>query len=743
MEKRIKRKSSQKTRRAVLAGALAVSLVFGSLVTNGWMPAYAEDTLSALGLSHKGKTATQKLTAKNDGCTVTVSYDEKMDIPVGAELQIREILPDEDGYTGYKESAAEKLSADNNKEETIFFERYFDLSISAEDGTVNLEEPVTVEFAFDEAQPLTAEQTVSVFRFAKDGAEVLEVQPTFSKDGMETVSFGSDSLSACGIVGTEEMKAPAVSGKGSITFKIQSFSVITVETLAEAIPDKMIIDGNEFVKSTNSLDLKDFNANTANEWEVSTAGYYTDINGARLIKTIEPTDIENVFEVNVIFEREITNEIIEDVFKTLPGQEIDQNSAGIDQANEGDVINPDGWHNGDDNLSANDKDAINKNTYVNVTYEYKDKNGSNQTIGPIKMYPTISGKSGKHHGIVQILPNGEWLVIDNESFKWGDSVTATLTYDQYIELVKNLIPKIKNSGITDLLDTSRFIYLGTELTNNKTASETLPRVNYGKIESYNSDTGKIIWKELENLDINTSAMMTYYVRLKTSKLDGADSNIEPMTFNSKPIVNTGGIYFLGKENITADLTANFTKYNGNEGYTTTSVELTENVSQPSVKGLLYYIQVKKVSDSTMSTGLPNAVFSVFEGNNDEGSVMTTITTGEDGIGLSEALPWGEYYIKETSPPAGYSISDNNTVTGSYRIAYLGDSQGSWNADTLSERFSGKDLSNTPFIDSSSKLTFVAYKTNDNQDEYLDGAEFQITNPENDVIKKIQVKTGLY
>ena len=87
MENRIKRKGSQKTRRAVLAGALAVSMVFGSLVTNGWMPSYAEDTLSALGLNEKGNAA-RTLNAKGADYTVTMAYGEKAAIPDGTALQV-------------------------------------------------------------------------------------------------------------------------------------------------------------------------------------------------------------------------------------------------------------------------------------------------------------------------------------------------------------------------------------------------------------------------------------------------------------------------------------------------------------------------------------------------------------------------------------------------------------------------------------------------------------------------------
>lgn len=78
----------------------------------------------------------------------------------------------------------------------------------------------------------------------------------------------------------------------------------------------------------------------------------------------------------------------------------------------------------------------------------------------------------------------------------------------------------------------------------------------------------------------------------------------------------------------------------------------ENVVNYYIKGQL---KIYKLVDGT-ETPLAGAVFEITDEN---GEVVDTITSGEDGVALSKKLPFGTYYFKEIEAPDGY-IKDENT-----------------------------------------------------------------------------------
>lgn len=78
----------------------------------------------------------------------------------------------------------------------------------------------------------------------------------------------------------------------------------------------------------------------------------------------------------------------------------------------------------------------------------------------------------------------------------------------------------------------------------------------------------------------------------------------------------------------------------------------ENVINYYIKGQL---KIYKLIDGTQ-TPLAGAVFEITDEN---GEVVDTITSDEEGIALSEKLPYGTYYFKEIEAPDGY-IKDENT-----------------------------------------------------------------------------------
>ena len=74
------------------------------------------------------------------------------------------------------------------------------------------------------------------------------------------------------------------------------------------------------------------------------------------------------------------------------------------------------------------------------------------------------------------------------------------------------------------------------------------------------------------------------------------------------------------------------------------------------------------TDTVTGKPLPGAVFTVTLltsapslGTSGEGKVVAVITTNDQGIAETELLPWGEYWIEESSTPEGYLNSGYTTV----------------------------------------------------------------------------------
>ena len=72
--------------------------------------------------------------------------------------------------------------------------------------------------------------------------------------------------------------------------------------------------------------------------------------------------------------------------------------------------------------------------------------------------------------------------------------------------------------------------------------------------------------------------------------------------------------------------------------------------------ILGKINILKVDSTDEGVKLPGAVFEV---KDSEGTVVDTITTGENGVGTSKELPYGSYSVTEVSAPSGYELSEES------------------------------------------------------------------------------------
>ena len=147
--------------------------------------------------------------------------------------------------------------------------------------------------------------------------------------------------------------------------------------------------------------------------------------------------------------------------------------------------------------------------------------------------------------------------------------------------------------------------------------------------------------------------------------------------------------------------------------------------------ILGKINILKVDSADENIKLPGAVFEV---KDSEGTVVDTITTGENGVGTSKELPYGSYTVAEVSAPSGYELSEeskNVTIDS--------------NGETIELTFEntkilGKiNILKVDSIDESIKLSGAEFEIRDLEGNTLDTI---ITNEEG-VANSIQLPYGSY
>ena len=502
----------------------------------------------------------------------------------------------------------------------------------------------------------------------------------------------------------------------TISFIVHGFSLFVIgEDNVDTDSDPDDTNGVTLHFSTGTLsadNISNYDNSGSNKYAIATVGGYQTVNGASIVKYVEPTDIEDVFKVTVGVERGTNEQQLIEILTSMPAYIINENKNSVDSP-VGTILDPKEYQNGDTYGYYDASMALDDNHWFNVTYSYEimeDGQLVRHTVGPIKMYRVYGRDAGTNHGIVGILPNGKWIVIDTHNFKWKDHGTheVALTQTQYEELLEEATGSFTSTGVTDYLDLNRFVYLGTSLDDfsntGTTHSEDVPAVSLADTSATAPDeNGVITWNGsgFTSIKGGSSATMTYYVRLKTSELLDADSDIDIMNSSGgSPISNSGTAYDLANNKAKADVTVSETEFvpstdTGNAIQTHTT-STTISATEPSVKGLLYYIRLLKQKDE--GDGVKNAFsgisFKIYQNSYNPDApldnLVNTFTTDSTGYGIStKGLPWGTYVLVEDVPD-GYS-APNGGIIGTYNIGYLGNSQGTWIHDQVAENKLGKLL----------------------------------------------------
>ncbi|WP_099329130.1 SpaA isopeptide-forming pilin-related protein [Clostridium paraputrificum] len=129
--------------------------------------------------------------------------------------------------------------------------------------------------------------------------------------------------------------------------------------------------------------------------------------------------------------------------------------------------------------------------------------------------------------------------------------------------------------------------------------------------------------------------------------------------------------------------------------------------------ILGKISILKVDSTDADIKLPGAVFEI---KDSEGTVVDTITTGENGVGTSKELPYGSYTVTEVSAPTGYELSEeskNVTINS--------------NGQTIELTFKNSKL-----------LGSISIEKVDSKDSELklEGAEFKVINSDGEEVGNI-------
>ena len=156
------------------------------------------------------------------------------------------------------------------------------------------------------------------------------------------------------------------------------------------------------------------------------------------------------------------------------------------------------------------------------------------------------------------------------------------------------------------------------------------------------------------------------------------------------------------------------------GYVLFSDRVTVNVNSQGITyktitntKILGKISILKVDSTDADIKLPGAVFEV---KDSEGTVVDTITTGENGVGTSKELPYGNYTVTEVSAPTGYELSEeskNVTINS--------------NGQTIELTFKNSKL-----------LGSISIEKVDSKDSELklEGAEFKVINSDGEEVGNI-------
>ena len=147
---------------------------------------------------------TRTLVTKGPDYTVTMTYTADAEIPAGAKLSAKEILPTAYNYKGYMNDAVDALGL-SETEAACARARFFDIKIMLGTSEITLAAPVRVDIEYTAPQKLASAENVKAVHFGKEGPQEVAISDvTTDKETAEVsgVAFEAGSFSVYGVVYT-------------------------------------------------------------------------------------------------------------------------------------------------------------------------------------------------------------------------------------------------------------------------------------------------------------------------------------------------------------------------------------------------------------------------------------------------------------------------------------------------------------------------------------------------------------
>ena len=185
--------------------------------------------------------------ARGDTWEITVAYGEDAQIPDGAELKVREILPEEENFENILQDSAVKVSLPI---ESIDYARFFDIVIQDEQGKkIEPKSAVSVDMVMLDSYSESIHE-LCVVHFENDVPVIMDTEYQM-EDGKKTMSFQTDSFSTYGVITSP---APSVENMDGVTFTMsRNGSYVTAN-----------VENNRLTQSNSS--------NDAATWQFESAG---------------------------------------------------------------------------------------------------------------------------------------------------------------------------------------------------------------------------------------------------------------------------------------------------------------------------------------------------------------------------------------------------------------------------------------------------------------------------------------
>ena len=170
-------------------------------------------------------------TVSGDRYRITLNYGPKAEIPDGAELKVREILPEDETYGNFLDDSAAKLGVNSGD---VTFARFFDIEIQKDDEKIEPKAPVQVTISLTDTPEETLPEGLKVVHFAQTGLETIdETQAEQKEDATIDLSFETNGFSVYGVVYTVDFEFEHNGTK--YAFSIPGGGSVTLGQIAEAL----------------------------------------------------------------------------------------------------------------------------------------------------------------------------------------------------------------------------------------------------------------------------------------------------------------------------------------------------------------------------------------------------------------------------------------------------------------------------------------------------------------------------